>query len=116
MSRIRSSSIFCIRRWASRKKHTSPLTEAELNHVFEHYTQKNSEASLDAYLASAPAPKVAEKDILKKADGTVVAAGPAKRKERIRPAKPEKENKPAPEKRGGRHRHGGYPHHGRESG
>ena len=49
------------------KKHTSPLTEAELNHVFEHYTQKNSEASLDAYLASAPAPKVAEKDILKKA-------------------------------------------------
>ena len=53
------------------KKHTSPLTEAELNHVFEHYTQKNSEASLDAYLASAPAPKVAEKDILKKADGTV---------------------------------------------
>ena len=21
------------------KKHTSPLTEAELNHVFEHYTQ-----------------------------------------------------------------------------
>lgn len=28
------------------KKHTSPLTEAELNHVFEHYTQKNSEASL----------------------------------------------------------------------
>ena len=47
-------------------------------------TQKNSEASLDAYLASAPAPKVAEKDILKKADGTVVAAGPAKRKERIR--------------------------------
>ena len=68
------------------KKHTSPLTEAELNHVFEHYTQKNSEASLDAYLASAPAPKVAEKDILKKADGTVVAAGPAKRKERIRPA------------------------------
>ena len=81
------------------KKHTSPLTEAELNHVFEHYTQKNSEASLDAYLASAPAPKVAEKDILKKADGTVVAVGPAKRKERIRPAKPEKENKPAPEKR-----------------
>ncbi len=81
------------------KKHTSPLTEAELNHVFEHYTQKNSEESLDAYLASAPAPKVAEKDILKKADGTVVAAGPAKRKERIRPAKPEKENKPAPEKR-----------------
>ena len=67
--------------------------------MFEHYTQKNSEASLDAYLASAPAPKVAEKDILKKADGTVVAAGPAKRKERIRPAKPEKENKPAPEKR-----------------
>ena len=52
------------------KKHTSPLTEAELNHVFEHYTQKNSEASLDAYLASAPAPKVAEKDILKKADGS----------------------------------------------
>ena len=28
-----------------------------------------------------------------------MAAGPAKRKERIRPAKPEKENKPAPEKR-----------------
>ena len=59
------------------KKHTSPLTEAELNHVFEHYTQKNSEASLDAYLASAPAPKVAEKDILKKADGTVVPARPS---------------------------------------
>ena len=28
-----------------------------------------------------------------------MAVGPAKRKERIRPAKPEKENKPAPEKR-----------------
>ena len=56
------------------KKHTSPLTEAELNHVFEHYTQKNSEASLDAYLASAPAPKVAEKDILKKAATTVPSA------------------------------------------
>ncbi len=84
--------------------------------MFEHYTQKNSEASLDAYLASAPAPKAAEKDILKKADGTVVAAGPAKRKERIRPAKPEKENKPAPEKREVVTVHGGYPHHGRESG
>ena len=47
------------------KKHTSPLSEAELNHVFEHYTTVNAEESLDAYLASAPAPKVAEKDILK---------------------------------------------------
>ena len=67
------------------KKHTSPLTEAELNHVFEHYTQKNSEASLDAYLASAPAPKVAEKDILKKADGTVVAAAPPSPRRRTSP-------------------------------
>ena len=101
MSRIRSSSIFCIRRWASRKSIPRPLREAELNHVFEHYTQKNSEASLDAYLASAPAPKVAEKDILKKADGTVVAAGPRpKRKERIRPGQsPRRRTSPPPEKR-----------------
>ena len=97
------------------KKHTSPLTEAELNHVFEHYTQKNSEASLDAYLASAPAPKV-RKGYPEKADGTVVAAGPAKRKERIRPAKPEKENKPAPEKREVVTVTVDSPHHGRESG
>ena len=38
------------------KKHTSVLTEEELNRVFEHFTKQAEEPSLDAYLASAPAP------------------------------------------------------------
>ena len=91
MSRIRSSSIFCIRRWATSKKHTSPLTEAELNHVFEHYTQKNSEASLDAYLAQRARAQGGGKGYPEKGRRHRCArSGPAKRKERIRPAKPEK--------------------------
>ena len=37
------------------KKHTTQLTEQELNRAFEHYTRKTEEASLDEYLNSAPA-------------------------------------------------------------
>ena len=54
------------------KKVGSNLEEGELNYIFEHYTQNNQEASLDAYLDSAPKPKPKESEILKKADGTVV--------------------------------------------
>ena len=97
------------------KKHTSDLSEAELNRVFEHLTRTTAVENFDAYLAdpekpkaqpAAPAAKAPEVKApaapaqpLKKADGTIVAAGPAKRKERIRPEKPEKENKPEQPKR-----------------
>lgn len=40
------------------KKHTSPLTEEELNFVFEHYTKEKSVNNFDEYLAaSAPKPQ-----------------------------------------------------------
>ncbi len=93
------------------KKHTSDLSETELNRVFEHLTRTNAVENFDAYLAGtekqkeqpvAPAVEtapVATEQPLKKADGTPVAAGAAKRKERIRPEKPEKENKPELPKR-----------------
>ena len=97
------------------KKHTSDLSEAELNRVFEHLTRTTAVENFDAYLAGPEKPKVqpaapaakapeakapaAPAQPLKKADGTIVAAGPAKRKERIRPEKPEKENKPEQPKR-----------------
>ena len=55
------------------KKYTTPLTEQELNYVFEHYTKTKQVASFDEYLASAPQPKpAAPAEPLKKADGTVV--------------------------------------------
>ena len=54
------------------KKTGANLTEEEVNLVFEHFTQANSESSLDAYLDSAPKPKPKESEILKKAVGTVV--------------------------------------------
>ena len=38
------------------KKYTTPLTEEELNYVFEHYTREKQVASFDEYLASAPQP------------------------------------------------------------
>ena len=78
------------------KKHTAQLTEAELNRVFEYYTRQAEVSSLDEYLDSAPKAKAPE---LKKTDGTPVKTPPQKRKERIRAPKPEKEKKPAPEKR-----------------
>ena len=78
------------------KKHTAQLTEAELNRVFEYYTRQTEVSSLDEYLDSAPKAQAPE---LKKADGTPVKTPPQKRKERIRAPKPEKEKKPAPEKR-----------------
>ena len=78
------------------KKHTAQLTEAELNRVFEYYTRQAEVSSLDEYLDSAPKAQAPE---LKKADGTPVKTPPQKRKERIRAPKPEKEKKPAPEKR-----------------
>ncbi|MEG0396391.1 MAG: translation initiation factor IF-2 N-terminal domain-containing protein, partial [Oscillospiraceae bacterium] len=41
------------------KKHTTALSEDELNKVFEHFTHEAEETSLDDYLNSAPAPKAA---------------------------------------------------------
>ncbi|MEG2166021.1 MAG: translation initiation factor IF-2 N-terminal domain-containing protein, partial [Ruthenibacterium sp.] len=94
------------------KKQTASLTEQEMNRLFEHYTNASAVESLDAYLASAPAPKAAEAPVKqpqkaqptqesqpKKPENAHVAAGPVKRKERIRPEKPEKENKPEQPKR-----------------
>ena len=103
------------------KKHSSPLTDAELNQLFEKLTTQNEEASLDAYLSSVPAPgaeKEKEKPAPQAAKPQTAAkpqapaaakpeaqrlqqqkAAPAKRKERIRMPKEEKANRPAPEKR-----------------
>lgn len=39
------------------KKHTSPLTEAELNHVFEHYTQKIPRQASTRTLPARPRPR-----------------------------------------------------------
>ena len=39
------------------KKHTTALSEEELNRVFEHFTRASEEPSLDEYLASAPEKK-----------------------------------------------------------
>lgn len=72
------------------KKHTSQLTEEELNRVFEHYTRDGEVQSLDEYLNSAT----------QSAEPKKQAKQPAqKRKERVRMPKPEKEQKPAPQKR-----------------
>ncbi|MBU3805899.1 MAG: translation initiation factor IF-2 [Candidatus Fournierella pullistercoris] len=54
------------------KKAGTNLSEAELNLVFEHFTKKNAEQSLDAYLDSAPKAQPKAGEVLKKADGTVV--------------------------------------------
>lgn len=56
------------------KKHTTPLTEEELNFVFEHYTKETEVKNFDDYLASAPQdkPTPVPAEPLKKADGTVV--------------------------------------------
>ncbi|MEG0178648.1 MAG: translation initiation factor IF-2 [Oscillospiraceae bacterium] len=42
------------------KKHTTNLTESELNKIFEHFTNEAQEVNLDAYLASAPTKKEEE--------------------------------------------------------
>ncbi|MEG2436211.1 MAG: translation initiation factor IF-2 N-terminal domain-containing protein, partial [Ruthenibacterium sp.] len=103
------------------KKQTASLTEGEMNRLFEHYTNTCAVENLDVYLATAPTPKKAEPEAAKqpqtqaakqpqtqapaqpqepkKPENAHVAAGPAKRKERIRPEKPEKENKPEQPKR-----------------
>lgn len=39
------------------KKHTTPLSEEELDYLFEHYTRGAEVPSLDEYLASAPPPQ-----------------------------------------------------------
>ena len=67
------------------KKTGANLTEEEVNLVFEHFTQANSESSLDAYLDSAPKPQPKAGEVLKKADGTVVEMNNKKKTE----AKPE---------------------------
>ena len=97
------------------KKHSSPLTDAELNQLFEKLTTQNEESSLDAYLSSVSEPEEPKKEEPVKAPAKPAAAAPAKpaapqrpqqqkapaakRKERIRMPKEEKADRPAPEKR-----------------
>lgn len=105
------------------KKHTSVLTEEELNLVFDYYTRKTAIADMGEYLATAPkeedkkaepkqaaAPKAADKKPQPKAAAPAAEqqAKPAKKQEqqpakkhemRIRPLKPEKETKAAQPKR-----------------
>ena len=76
------------------KKTGANLTEEEVNLVFEHFTQANSESSLDAYLDSAPKPQPKAGEVLKKADGTVVEMNNKKKNE-----KKKAEAKPEPVKR-----------------
>ena len=76
------------------KKTGANLTEEEVNLVFEHFTQANSESSLDAYLDSAPKPQPKAGEVLKKADGTVVEMNNKKKTE-----KKKAEAKPEPVKR-----------------
>ena len=61
------------------KKAGTTLSEAEMNYVFEHFTQKNAEKNLNGYLDSASKPKAKENENLKKADGTVVEMGGKKK-------------------------------------
>ena len=77
------------------KKTGANLTEEEVNLVFEHFTQANSEPSLDAYLDSAPKPQPKASEVLKKADGTVVEMNTSKKKADKKKA----EAKPEPVKR-----------------
>ena len=77
------------------KKTGANLTEEEVNLVFEHFTQANAEASLDAYLDSAPKPQPEASEVLKKADGTVVEMNNNKKKADKKKA----EAKPEPVKR-----------------
>ena len=77
------------------KKTGANLTEEEVNLVFEHFTQANSESSLDAYLDSAPKPQPKASEVLKKADGTVVEMNTSKKKADKKKA----EAKPEPVKR-----------------
>ncbi len=77
------------------KKTGANLTEEEVNLVFEHFTQANSESSLDAYLDSAPKPQPKAGEVLKKADGTVVEMNNNKKKADKKKA----EAKPEPVKR-----------------
>ena len=80
------------------KKYTTPLTEEELNYVFEYFTKARQVPAFDEYLASAPAPKAPKVEPLKKADGTVVelkrpsqsaaAPGSAASDKKEKPAKP----------------------------
>ena len=77
------------------KKTGANLTEEEVNLVFEHFTQANSEPSLDAYLDSAPKPQPKASEVLKKADGTVVEMNNNKKKADKKKA----EAKPEPVKR-----------------
>ncbi len=70
------------------KKTGANLTEAELNLVFEHFTQANAEKDLSAYLDSAPKPQPKAGEVLKKADGTVVEMGGKKKAEKKAQASP----------------------------
>ncbi len=88
------------------KKHTTPLTEPELNRVFEHYTQSTAEPSLDAYLAGAPK-KDAEKPAEKQPEQPAAKQAPARpaKQGRSQPAKqgaaqPARQNGPQPAKQG----------------
>ena len=74
---------------AEPKKTGASLTEAELNLVFEHFTQKNAEKNLDGYLSSQPKAQPKAGEVLKKADGTVVEMKNTKKKQDKKPAQPQ---------------------------
>ena len=74
---------------AEPKKTGASLTEAELNLVFERFTQKNAEKNLDGYLSSQPKAQPKAGEVLKKADGTVVEMKNTKKKQDKKPAEPQ---------------------------
>ncbi|MDD3429731.1 MAG: translation initiation factor IF-2 [Oscillospiraceae bacterium] len=54
------------------KKHTASLSDGEVNQIVEHFTKQTATENFNEYMATAPQPKVAPQEQLKKADGTVV--------------------------------------------
>ncbi|NLW79651.1 MAG: translation initiation factor IF-2 [Ruminococcaceae bacterium] len=85
------------------KKHTTPLSEEELDYLFEHLTREAEVASFEDYLASAPAPAPPPADkpaAAKPAAGTAPAA-PAGAAVGTPPQPPKGPAKPLPQKRDG---------------
>ncbi len=70
-------------------KHTTQLSEAQLNYLFDRLTAENSEVSLDAFLDSAPKPQPKPGEVLKRADGSVVEIPQNQKKNKKKPAPPQ---------------------------
>ena len=82
------------------KKHTSPLSEDEMNYALEKLTREKQVKSLDAYLASGqPEKKEVPAEPLKRADGTVVEAPQTKKHPPVKEQQGEKPQKAAAPKR-----------------